>query len=211
MKRATSSDPGHDAPYDAPYDAPFDASTHADRRRAGRRILILAGAMALVAALPAVPARAQERLFGEKGLREQDLIEALDRPPSVRTRSIRTGAPPAGASQGGSAGVMVTFDTDSAVLTASARSALDVVARALTSDRLSALSFSVEGHADPRGDTDHNLSLSQARADAVVEYLASTHNIDRSRLRSVGRGDGFPVKPEDPSARENRRVTFVTQ
>jgi OOP family OmpA-OmpF porin len=183
------------------------------RRPSTVRGLVVAAValLALTALCPPAALAQNERIFGETGLREQDLIDALERPPTARTRSIRTGAAPASASPGGSAGVMVTFDTDSTVLTSSARSALDVVARALNSDRLSGLSFSVEGHADPRGGADHNLSLSQARADAVVEYLSTTHNIDRARLRSVGRGDGFPVKPDDPAARENRRVTFVTQ
>jgi len=177
-------------------------------------------ALAIVAATAAIaastPVFAQtERVFGETGLKVQELIDALDRPvdrpDGVRTRSIRIGPGSASPAQGGSAGVMVTFDTNSSVLTPSAKSALDVVAKALNSDRLAPLSFSVEGHADPRGGPEHNLPLSQARADAVVEYLATAHGIDRARLRSVGRGDGFPVKPDDPVARENRRVTFVTQ
>ena len=175
-------------------------------------LLALAIVVTTAAIATSGPVFAQtERVFGETGLQVQELIDALDRPKGVRTRSIRTGPGPASPQQGGSAGVMVTFDTDSSVLTPSAKSALDVVAKALTSDRLSPLSFSVEGHADPRGGPDHNLPLSQARAEAVVEYLATTHSIDRTRLRSVGRGDAFPVKPENPTARENRRVTFVTQ
>ena len=150
-----------------------------------------------------------EQVLGERGLQEQDLIDAL-RKDGIRTRSIRTSPSGAPARQG-SVAVMVTFATDSAELSDSARSALDVVARALDSDRLSGLSFSVEGHADPRGTSTHNLTLSRARAEAVIDYLSDTHHIDRARLQAVGRGDAYPIWPDKPAAKENRRVTFVTQ
>jgi outer membrane protein OmpA-like peptidoglycan-associated protein len=68
----------------------------------------------------------------------------------------------------------------------------------------------VEGHADNVGSASDNLSLSQRRADAVVEYLAE-RGIERYRLVAIGRGAEEPVA--DNSTAEgrarNRRIEFV--
>lgn len=173
------------------------------------RSLVVLSVLASLAVTGPVAWAQGEQVLGERGLQEQDLVDAL-RKDGVRTRSIRT-SPSGAPARPGSVAVMVTFATDSAELSDSARSALDVVARALDSERLSGLTFSVEGHADPRGASAHNQTLSQARAEAVIDYLSTAHRIDRARLHAVGRGDAYPVWPDKPAARENRRVTFVTQ
>lgn len=154
---------------------------------------------------------------------ESALIEALTPPPTMsgpgKTRSIRLGRieePPRtalrpGAGAAPSASLLITFRTNSAALTSEARQALDVVARALKSERLAEFQFSIEGHADPRGSPEANARLSQERADMVRRYLVDAHGIDPARLVSVGKGDLEPLNRANPSAPENRRVTFVTQ
>jgi outer membrane protein OmpA-like peptidoglycan-associated protein len=48
----------------------------------------------------------------------------------------------------------------------------------------------VAGFADSTGDPDKNLELSQRRADAVVQYMAITHNIPPRRMVTpIGYGD----------------------
>ncbi len=159
--------------------------------------------------------------FKEKDVSESALIDALtpaEAEPTIRTRSIRirpnTTAPnPATApvqAKRSEASLLITFETNSADLTDKARSALDVVARALSSDRLADFEFSVEGHADPRGISEQNLRLSQLRAESVVNYLVSAHNVPRDRLRAIGKGDHELANPSDPAAEENRRVTIKT-
>ena len=68
----------------------------------------------------------------------------------------------------------------------------------------------VEGHTDDQGKDDANLTLSQARADAVTQYLVD-HGIDAVRLEATGFGETRPaVAAQTGSAREqNRRVEFV--
>ncbi|HJL15427.1 MAG TPA: OmpA family protein [Sandaracinaceae bacterium LLY-WYZ-13_1] len=68
----------------------------------------------------------------------------------------------------------------------------------------------VEGHTDARGDRAHNVELSQARAQAVVDFLAD-RGVDRGRLEARGFGPDRPVVEGASSADEhaqNRRVEF---
>lgn len=69
--------------------------------------------------------------------------------------------------------------------------------------------LSIEGHTDDVGDDDHNLRLSQARAEAVLGWLAE-HGVAPERLRAEGFGEARPLVPNDtPEGRaENRRVEF---
>ena len=146
---------------------------------------------------------------------ESAIVDALTPPPDAaasgpRTRGFQPGLRPK-ANKPSSAAVLITFVTNSSELTPESRSALDVIARALRSGKLSSLNFVVEGHADPRGDADHNLDLSKLRAEAVVGYLVAEHGIERQRLIPVGKGSTEPLNKAQLDAPENRRVTFVTQ
>jgi outer membrane protein OmpA-like peptidoglycan-associated protein len=64
----------------------------------------------------------------------------------------------------------------------------------------------IEGHADPSGTRDWNMTLSQQRAEAVRDYLV-THGIDAARLEIIGYGDtNLKYASTD---RRNRRVAVV--
>ncbi len=109
----------------------------------------------------------------------------------------------------GKANLLITFATDSAELTAEARATLDVVAKALQSDTLAGETFRIEGHADPRGSEEHNVKLSQARAEAVSRYLVEQRSILPERLSALGKGASEPLNTREPDAPENRRVSVV--
>lgn len=154
---------------------------------------------------------------------EAALVEALTPtealPDGVRTRSLKLGnasggrspaASGGGASKARSKDVLITFETNSAQLSEEGKASLDVVARAFNNEKLATLSFSIEGHADPRGSADENLRLSQARADSVRNYLVAMKGVSADRLRSIGKGDREPMNTQSIAAPENRRVTFVT-
>ncbi len=68
----------------------------------------------------------------------------------------------------------------------------------------------VEGHTDNKGDKAANRKLSQARANAVADYLAS-QGLDRRHIEAVGMGDQRPIAPNlTARGRElNRRVDFL--
>ena len=63
------------------------------------------------------------------------------------------------------------FPFDSAHVTSTDHSPLDLVAKCFTSGPLAGRSVKLVGRADPRGPSDYNLTLGQSRADAVSSYL----------------------------------------
>jgi OmpA-OmpF porin, OOP family len=166
------------------------------------------------------PAHAQAQVMKEKDITEQSITNALT--PNETTGDVLTrgfvlsnqqpGAMSAKArpAKPASAQMLITFATNSTDLTSTARGALDKVARALQSDKLAAYKFRVEGHADPRGNADANMTLSQQRAQAVVDYLTQQDGIAAERLSAVGKGSSEPLNTRNPAAPENRRVTIVT-
>ena len=68
----------------------------------------------------------------------------------------------------------------------------------------------VEGHTDSDGDDVYNRKLSQARAEAVVDYLVG-RGVERSRLDPAGFGETRPIADNDTDMGKarNRRVEFL--
>lgn len=192
--------------------------------------------LAVLALMAAGAAQAQERVMREGQVTQQALIDALAPAPAPvaaqapedaasgaegpRTRSFKPALRPAAAAAAGAAAtaarpgrasILVTFVTGSADLTPDARRALDVLAGAMKSDRLAAVRFTIEGHADPRGSEELNLKLSQARAESVRRYLTASQGLAPERIEAVGKGSSALMNASEPAAPENRRVTIVAQ
>lgn len=174
--------------------------------------------LALCILIASLPALAQEGPVLKEGQADVGtLVDALAPPAPqkepVRTRGIRIVRDDVGSApvspKPAKVSLLITFDTNSANLTPSAKASLDVVGEALSSEKLAAARFAIEGHADPRGVAAANLKLSQLRAESVLNYLADTRRIERSRLEAVGKGDRELMNKADPGAPENRRVTIV--
>jgi len=69
----------------------------------------------------------------------------------------------------------------------------------------------VEGHTDTRGSAEYNLRLSQARANAVKDWLVSHGCISPDRIKAIGYGETRPeVYPErtPEDYQRNRRVVI---
>jgi outer membrane protein OmpA-like peptidoglycan-associated protein len=175
----------------------------------------------VVAALVAVSgAHAQDAVLKGSDVTESALIDALTIEGPQAADGATRGFRPATHSQGvgeksskpsaGKAHLLITFATDSSELTGDSLAVLGTLARALQSDALAGFSFSVEGHSDARGDSAHNLELSQQRAEAVARYLVKEQGILPERLKAVGKGSSEPLNTERIDAPENRRVTIVT-
>jgi OOP family OmpA-OmpF porin len=69
----------------------------------------------------------------------------------------------------------------------------------------------IEGHTDNVGTYNHNMTLSQQRAENVVNYLVDNFGIDRSRLSAKGYGFTRPVADNgtDAGRQRNRRIEAI--
>ena len=67
----------------------------------------------------------------------------------------------------------------------------------------------LEGHTSAEGDAAFNQKLSEARAQAAVDFMVEHEGIDASRLEAIGKGSSELKNTEDPMAAENRRTEFI--
>jgi outer membrane protein OmpA-like peptidoglycan-associated protein len=105
----------------------------------------------------------------------------------------------------------IDFDTGKATIKMNAGSTKVLTAiGALLTNNPAVTTLSVEGNTDNAGDPTANQTLSQNRAQAVVDYLVKTAKIDPGRLQAVGNGQNNPIAPNDTPAHMalNRRVEF---
>lgn len=103
----------------------------------------------------------------------------------------------------------IYFDTDKATLKPESDKALTEMAKYLKDN--ASVNVYIVGHTDNTGDLNHNNTLSKARAEAVVNELASKYQIAKTRLIAQGVGPLSPVasnKTEEGKAK-NRRVEMV--
>ncbi|MFM2065322.1 MAG: hypothetical protein RLZZ584_231 [Pseudomonadota bacterium] len=177
----------------------------------GLLLFIARGAQAQGAS--ATPARTE--VLKGADVTPDNLVDALapsEAKPLTRGLRIERDRPAGAAATGKrhAVSLLITFLTNSAQLTATSRQQLDAVATALKDDRLIERRFTIEGHADPRGNERANLQLSQQRAESVRSYLASL-GVAVDRLMPVGKGSAELLNTDDVAAPENRRVTIVTR
>jgi len=104
----------------------------------------------------------------------------------------------------------VQFAPGSAQLQQDSRRILDEVGRALVA--LPEVSVEIQGHTDSSGSAVANMELSEARAQAVFEYLiASFPGLDPDRFVVRGWGESQPIASNATAAgrAQNRRVEFL--
>jgi OOP family OmpA-OmpF porin len=102
----------------------------------------------------------------------------------------------------------ILFDIDKATIKPQSMGTINEIYKLLKDNP--GLKYEVEGYTDNTGNPEHNMELSQERADAVKTQLVNM-GIDASRLTAKGFGDTNPISDNsDPAGRaNNRRVEFV--
>jgi OOP family OmpA-OmpF porin len=102
------------------------------------------------------------------------------------------------------AAVHFGFNKDN--LTKKAKEALDQLATDVTNAK--GYIITVEGGTDSVGSSEYNYDLSQRRADSVIQYLASQHNVPAHKIYLIGLGKDKPVDSNKTSSGRaaNRRV-----
>jgi OOP family OmpA-OmpF porin len=106
----------------------------------------------------------------------------------------------------------VYFEFDKATLLPESEKRLDEVGATL--EKFAALKVEVQGHTDSRGSDAYNQKLSQARAEAVRDYLLAHFHLAADNFNAKGYGESqLEVSPEksDEDYAMNRRVALRAQ
>jgi outer membrane protein OmpA-like peptidoglycan-associated protein len=103
----------------------------------------------------------------------------------------------------------ITFDYNSADISAKSQPAVQALGKALSSADLKGSTFIVAGHTDAVGGETYNQDLSERRADSIKRYLVDKFGIAGTDLVTVGYGKTKPKDPTAPMDPANRRVQVV--
>lgn len=105
----------------------------------------------------------------------------------------------------------ILFDFDKADIKPESKAQLDEIAALMKANP--ALKVFIVGHTDTQGTIEHNLGLSQRRAEAVVRALSTQYGIAPTRMVARGLGAFAPVATNDSEdgRAKNRRVEIVKQ
>ena len=103
----------------------------------------------------------------------------------------------------------ITFDYNSAEISAKSLPSVQALGKALTSSDLKGSTFVVAGHTDAAGGEAYNQDLSERRADSIKRYLTDKFGIAGADLVTVGYGKSKLKDPGQPLAEVNRRVQVV--
>lgn len=156
---------------------------------------------------------AQEPMVWTKEQIVERLAHDEDKPLTRSLRGIVVGGGSGGEAKPAESGwiddLRVTFPFDSAEITPDARRTLDVLGEALLDERLRNDRFEIAGHTDGVGPETYNATLSERRAQAVVDYLSENLGVPRERLVGRGYGKTYLADPDDPRNPINRRVEIL--
>jgi outer membrane protein OmpA-like peptidoglycan-associated protein len=103
----------------------------------------------------------------------------------------------------------ITFDYNSADISAKSLPSVQALGKALTNPDLKGSTFIVAGHTDATGAEAYNQDLSERRADSIKRYLTDKFGIAGTDLVTVGYGKSKLKDPGNPMAEANRRVQVV--
>jgi OOP family OmpA-OmpF porin len=181
-------------------------------------------ALLIMLAVPVCPARGQatapaenlvDQLAGLETAPEIDIAairqQALDRPKSKATAQP-VNRPPLVPELLKLPQVTfdVLFDPDSSIIRPGSYRTLGRIADTLTDPALLPYRFLIVGHTESGGRRDHNLIVSQRRADAIRDVLATTFKISPKRLQTLGLGEEQLRDAARPPSATNRRIQVVS-
>jgi len=97
------------------------------------------------------------------------------------------------------------FDFDSEQLTESEKAVLEQVAKCLTTGPLKGRAVDLVGRADPRGETEYNMTLGAKRARAAHTFLAGL-GVGSDKLFDTSRGELDATGTDEQGWKKDRRV-----
>jgi outer membrane protein OmpA-like peptidoglycan-associated protein len=106
--------------------------------------------------------------------------------------------------------VDVLFDPDSSIIRPGSYRTLGRIAEALTHPALLPYKFLIVGHTESAGRRDHNVTVSQKRADAIRDALVTMFKLSPKRVQALGLGEEQLRDAARAAAATNRRIQIVT-
>jgi outer membrane protein OmpA-like peptidoglycan-associated protein len=103
----------------------------------------------------------------------------------------------------------VVFDQDSSLIRPASYQTIGSIADALTDPKLRPYRYLIVDHVESAGRRDHNLILSQRRADSVRDVLVNTFKVSPKRLQALGLGEEQLQDVNRPASPANARVQII--
>jgi outer membrane protein OmpA-like peptidoglycan-associated protein len=103
----------------------------------------------------------------------------------------------------------ITFDYNSADISASSMASVQALGKALSDPNLRGSTIIVAGHTDAQGGEYYNQELSERRAESIKRYLIDRFGLAAADLVTVGYGKSKPKDPGAPADPANRRVQVI--
>ena len=181
-------------------------------------------ALLIMLAAPAFPALAQATAPAENLV---DALAGLETAPELELAALRQQALERAKSKATAAplnrpplvpellklpqiSVDVLFDPDSSIIRPGSYRTLGRIAEALTHPALLPYKFLIVGHTESAGRRDHNVTVSQKRADAIRDALVTMFKLSPKRVQALGLGEEQLRDAARAAAATNRRIQVVT-
>jgi OmpA-OmpF porin, OOP family len=103
----------------------------------------------------------------------------------------------------------VVFDADSSVVRPASYQTVGSIADALYDPKLQPYRFLIVDHVESAGRRDHNLALSQRRADSIRDVLVSTFKVSPKRVQALGLGEEQLQDANRPASPVNARAQII--
>jgi OmpA-OmpF porin, OOP family len=103
----------------------------------------------------------------------------------------------------------IVFDPDSSLIRPASYQTIGSIADALTDPKTRPYRYLIVDHVESAGRRDHNLILSQRRAESVRDVLVNTFKVSPKRLQALGLGEEQLQDVNRPASPANARVQII--
>jgi outer membrane protein OmpA-like peptidoglycan-associated protein len=103
----------------------------------------------------------------------------------------------------------IVFDQDSSLIRPASYGTVGSIADALTDPKMRPYRYLIVDHVESAGRRDHNLILSQRRAESLRDVLVNTFKVSPKRLQALGLGEEQLQDLNRPAAPANARVQLI--
>jgi OmpA-OmpF porin, OOP family len=104
----------------------------------------------------------------------------------------------------------VVFDQDASLIRPASYQTIGSIADALSDPKTRPYRYLIVDHVESAGRRDHNLILSQRRAESIRDVLVNTFKVSPKRLQALGLGEEQLQDVNRPASPANARVQIIT-